>query len=277
MVTVSPSIPVTSLTATTRREPSRSRASWTTRSTAELTCSRIARIGRSIPAIMTIVSKRESESRGEFACTVVSDPSWPVFMACSMSSAAASRTSPTTIRSGRMRSALRTRSRMVTSPAPSMFGGRYSSRSTWSWPSRSSAESSIVMIRSLAGRYPDSTLSSVVFPEPVPPLITMSIRPWMQAARKLATCGLSVPKLIRSSAVYGSTENFRTVNAAPSREIGGTTALTRLPSGSRASTIGLASSTRRPTRATIRSITRRRCDSSVKAVSTEWIWPNRST
>ena len=54
---------------------------------------------------------------------VVSEPSWPVFIAWSMSSASPPRHSPTTIRSGRMRRALITRSRMVTSPLPSMFGG----------------------------------------------------------------------------------------------------------------------------------------------------------
>ena len=51
------------------------------------------------------------------------------------------------------------------------------------------------------------------------------------------------------------------------------TALTRLPSGRRASTIGLDSSTRRPTRATILSIVRRRWASSVNAPSTWWIAP----
>ena len=56
------------------------------------------------------------------ACTVVSEPSWPVFIACSMSSASPPRTSPTMMRSGRMRSALRTRSRIVTAPRPSTFG-----------------------------------------------------------------------------------------------------------------------------------------------------------
>ena len=62
-------------------------------------------------------------SRGELACTVDSEPSWPVFIACSMSSASPPRHSPTTMRSGRMRSELRTRSRMVIAPLPSMFGG----------------------------------------------------------------------------------------------------------------------------------------------------------
>ena len=75
----------------------------------------------------------------------------------------------------------------------------------------------------------------------------------------------------------GSAANFRIVSAAPSSAIGGTTALTRLPSGSRASTIGLDSSTRRPTRETILSMTRRRCASSMNVASTAWIWPCRST
>ena len=51
----------------------------------------------------------------------MSEPSWPVFMAWSMSSASGPRHSPTTIRSGRMRRAFFTRSRIVYSPAPSML------------------------------------------------------------------------------------------------------------------------------------------------------------
>jgi hypothetical protein len=50
------------------------------------------------------------------------------------------------IRSGRMRNELRTRSRMVTSPRPSMLGGRLSRRTTWRWRSWSSTASSIVTI-----------------------------------------------------------------------------------------------------------------------------------
>ena len=49
---------------------------------------------------------RDSASRGVLAWMVVSEPSWPVFIACSMSSASSPRTSPTTMRSGRIRSAL---------------------------------------------------------------------------------------------------------------------------------------------------------------------------
>ena len=72
---------------------------------------------------------------------------------------------------------------------------------------------------------------------------------------------------MRFCTVSGSAANLRMVSAEPSTASGGTTALTRLPSGRRASTIGLDSSTRRPMRETILSIVRRRCASSVKCAS----------
>src|SRR3972149_2405404 len=80
-----------------------------------------------------------------------------------MSSVSPPRPPPTPIRSGRIRSALRTRSRIVTSPSPSMLGGRYSRETTWGCWSLSSAESSIVRMRSSSGRNAESTLSVVVF------------------------------------------------------------------------------------------------------------------
>ena len=56
------------------------------------------------------------------------------------------------IRSGRMRSALRTRSRIVTSPSPSMFGGRrLQAQRRGAGCSCSSAASSIVTMRSSSG------------------------------------------------------------------------------------------------------------------------------
>ena len=45
-------------------------------------------------------SSRVSASRGVLAWIVVIEPSWPVFIACSMSSASAPRTSPMMMRSG---------------------------------------------------------------------------------------------------------------------------------------------------------------------------------
>ncbi len=95
----------------------------------------------------------------------------------------ASRTSPTTMRSGRMRRAFVTRSRIVTSPRPSMLGGRASRRSTWSWCSWSSAASSMVTMRSSVGMNDDSTFSVVVLPVPVPPETMMLSRPVTQAVR----------------------------------------------------------------------------------------------
>ena len=47
-----------------RREPSLRRVCWMIRSTALDTCSRMARTGRSMPAISTIVSRRARASRG---------------------------------------------------------------------------------------------------------------------------------------------------------------------------------------------------------------------
>ena len=67
--------------------PSLRRAICTTTSKADATCSRTAACGRSRPAISASSSIRRSASSGLFACTVVSEPSCPVVIACSMSSA----------------------------------------------------------------------------------------------------------------------------------------------------------------------------------------------
>ena len=117
---------------------------------ADLTAARRAS-GRPTSARSTSVSRRERASSVLLAWTVESEPSWPVFSAWSMSSASPPRTSPTTMRSGRIRSAVRTRSRTETAPAPSAFGGRASSRTTCGCASRSSAVSSIVTTRSPVG------------------------------------------------------------------------------------------------------------------------------
>ena len=82
---------------------------------------------------------------------------------------------------------------------------------------------------------------------------------------------------MRSSTWSASRANFRTVSTGPSTASGGITALTREPSDSRASTIGDDSSIRRPTWATIRSITRRSWSTDTKRVSVCSITPSRST
>ncbi len=152
---------------------------------------------------------------------------------------------------------------MVIAPLPSMFGGRDSSRTTWSCWSCSSTASSMVTIRSPSGMNDESTLSSVVLPVPVPPeTITLS-RASTQALSSSAISGESVPKPIRSSTVNGSLANLRMVSVEPLKASGGMIALTREPSDRRASTSGEDSSIRRPTLETIRSMTRRRCSSEV--------------
>src|ERR671927_516376 len=57
-------MPCTSVTEVTRRVPSRSRVSCTMTSTAEASCSRMALVGRSRPAISTMVSMRELQLDG---------------------------------------------------------------------------------------------------------------------------------------------------------------------------------------------------------------------
>ena len=235
----------------------------TTRLIAEAICWRIARSGMFRFAIATIVSSRYSASRALLAWTVVRLPSWPVFIACSMSRASSPRTSPTMMRSGRMRRALMTNCRCLTAPLPSMLGGRVSRRTTWRWRSVSSAASSIVTMRSLSEMNPDSTLSSVVFPAPVPP-DTMTLVRQATAARTKSSIGcVSESRSTRSCAPSRSVRNRRIDSTGPSSARGGMMALTREPSASLASTIGLDSSMRRPTELTIRSMIRSRCASSL--------------
>src|SRR3954453_15057523 len=114
-----------------------------------------------------------------------------------------------------------------------MFGGRDSSVITWSCWSWSSAASSIVTMRSSFGTNAARAFSVVVLPVPVPPEMSMSSFPRTHAERNCAASGEMVPKLIRSSIVYGSRENFRIVSVGPRSESGGVMAFTRLRSGGR--------------------------------------------
>ena len=272
-----PSRPVTSEMATTLREPSERRDSWMTMSTAEAICSRMAREGSSMPLMSTIVSRREITSRGEFACTVVSEPSWPVFIACSMSSASPPRHSPTMMRSGRMRRQFFTRSRIGTAPRPSMFGGRASSRTTWGCRRRSSAASSTVTMRSFSGMKPERRLSRVVFPDPVPPATITFLRIITQAFMNSAALRVQVPNRMKSSTESVFFANFRMVIVGPESDSGGMIALTRDPSARRASTYGCDSSMRRPIGETMRSITAITLASSMNCMSVSSSLPCRST
>src|SRR5215216_4278320 len=108
---ISPSMPVISAIEVTRRLPSASRCSCTTMRSAAEIWPRIESCDIGRPAMPIICSKREIASRGLFAWIVAIEPSWPVFMAWSMSKASSPRHSPRMMRSGRMRSAFLTRSR----------------------------------------------------------------------------------------------------------------------------------------------------------------------
>jgi len=176
-----------------------------------------------------------------------------------MSSASAPRHSPTMMRAVRMRRALTTRSRMAIRPLPSMLAGRASSRTRFRWLSLSSAESSMVTSRSPIGMNWLTTLSNVVLPEPVPPEIRMFCRIFTASSRKSAISSVMLPKRMRSPVVSLWRANFRMVMEAPSRLSGEITALTRDPSGNRASTIGLASSMCRPSGSTMRWMIETRC------------------
>ena len=112
-----------------RHKPSRSRERWMITSSADAICSRI-RADRKLDTTHQRHGLDTRQRGGLFECTVVSEPSWPVFIAWSMSSASAPRASPTITRSGRIRSELRTSSRILTSPWPSTFGGHASSEHT---------------------------------------------------------------------------------------------------------------------------------------------------
>ena len=110
-----------------RRHPApgarRPRTTCTTRSTAPAIWLRTAASGTPASPSSAIVSTRRRASAGPLAWQVDRHPPWPVFMACTMSSASAPRTSPTTMRSGRMRRAARTRSRTPTAARPSAVAG----------------------------------------------------------------------------------------------------------------------------------------------------------
>ena len=97
-----------------------------------------------------------------------------------------------------------------------------------------------------------------------------------QARRKSNISAVAVPNRIRSSTVKGVAENLRMVMTGPTNESGGMMALTREPSGRRASTIGLDSSTRRPSGAMMRSMMRMTCSSFWKTTFVSSSLPLRS-
>ena len=270
-------MPAMSVIEMTRRLPSRKRAACTIRSTAETTWWRMAVSGISPVPIITRYSRRWMVSRGLLAWTVNIDPGWPVFIACSASMASGPRTSPTMMRSGRIRSAFFSRSRMWISPAPSAEGARVSRRTTCGCCRLSSAASSSVTTRSSTPMFSESAFKSVVLPEPVPPETTMLSCALVASSSSVAMPGCMAPVRASSAMENPPARKRRMEMAAPSMASGGPMMFTREPSGRRASHMGLSSSTCRPTPSAMRWAMRVKWLASRKATSTLLSRPWRST
>ncbi len=89
-------------------------------------------------------------------------------------------------------------------------------------------------------------------PEPVPPQMKILYFAFTSNFSTSAICGVIEPYCMSRSTVIGSFENFLMVTIGPFNEIGRSTTLTREPSRSLVSTIGLAWFTSLPAKATIR-------------------------
>ena len=120
------------------------------------------------------------------------------------------------------------------------------------------------------------TFREVVLPEPVPPETRMFMRPSTAAWRNSDIAGLRLPSRVRSSMPRTASLNLRIVSAGPWIEAGRMIALTRLPSGRRASTMGFRPSMWRPVVATMRRIVSSSWFSSSKRTSDLAITPRRS-
>ena len=134
----------------------------------------------------------------------------------------------------------------------------------------------MVTMRSSLGTKAESAFSMVVLPVPVPPLMRTLSLAFTQAARKARHSASSEPIATRSRARSGAAPKRRMERTGPSMASGGMMAFTREPSGRRASTIGDVSSTRRPTRETMRLMMRSRWSSSAKRALVSSSLPPRS-
>ncbi len=150
----------------------------------------------------------------------------------SRSSASSCRTSPTMIRSGRIRSASLTSRRSRISPVPSRLGCRVCiATDVRAAAIRSSKTSSQVMTRSRGGIALARQLSIVVLPACVPPATTMLSPAATAASRNRAACAGSVPRLDELVEGMGRDDELPDVHAQCSRVMSGITTCSRDPSG----------------------------------------------
>ncbi len=213
-------------------------------------------------------------SRAELAW-IVHIPGSPEFSAISRSRLSSCRTSPTTMRDGRIRSASFTRRRSLISPVPSRLGWRHCIATTSGSGTLSSKTSSQVTTRSPDGIAAVRQLSNVVLPAWVPPA-TRTLSPDETAAsRNVAACAVIVPRPTRSSRWVARTTNLRMFTDQCWRVMSGIATCRREPSGSIASTNGVDRSTRRPEDLSIFS-TRSRTSSPVRIVVVSSCTPRRA-
>ena len=173
-------------------------------------------------------------------------PGSPLLSAMSRSSDSASRTSPTTSRSGRIRKASLMSRRSVISPVPSRFGCRHCIPTTSRAARSSSKISSTVTMRSPA-RAPDSrAFSRVVLPLWVAPETRMFCPEITQVRRNSAAWWLSEPSATSRCRSRMRLVNLRILTAQCRCVISGMTTCSRDPSVREASTKGELRSTRRP-------------------------------
>lgn len=153
--------------------------------------------------------------------------------------------------SGLIRKAARISIPIPMAPWPSPLAFLVSSRTRFSmWASFSSAESSMVITRSLWGIKEDSAFKKVVFPELVPPLTKILYLASTRRSINPAASAVMASRRMSFSMVIGS-GNLRMVTAGPSSATGGSTICTLDPSSNLASAIGEDTLTTRFTRPTI--------------------------
>ena len=248
--------PVGAEISRTRRVPSRSMPRCTTRSMQLATVGTTKAESMLRPARSGSVQSFTSASCAELAW-IVHMPGSPEFRAMSRSRLSASRTSPTTRRSGRIRSASLMRRRRVISPVPSRLGWRHC-MDTRSRTSRSSSNvSSTVTTRSSLRAADMSALSIVVLPVWVAPDTRMFAPASTLMRRNSAAWRVSESSSTSCVSERMLRRNLRMFTAQCARVTSGMATCRREPSGSDASTNGEERSTRRPECCSIRSTSSR--------------------
>ena len=224
-----------------RREPARAARRHARRAARVRSRSRPAGRARDRPVPRALRAPRAAQARRRslFAWSVPAPPSCPVLSAVRSSRTSSPRHSPTTSRSGRMRSASRTRRARPIPPAPSRFGCRASSRTWCGWSMRSSATSSIVTIRSPGSaptekRREQRRLAGAGRTGHEEVLASRDHGLELRSSRRRRTCR---PARVRPS-VGTPSRGTRIDIAVPSAATGGSTACTRMPPSSRTSTHG---------------------------------------